>query len=830
MDWHVATFLRDGPNKPRLARFPAVRRASSVITRELPAVFILAGLLQVGAVGNRPAKAGDNQPPPAAVSALLERACASCHEGPDAEAGLDLTSVPNPLASPADLSSWLRILDRVEAGEMPPPDAETLSQQQREAFGREAGDWLRDLQEQRWQQTGRVVGRRLTNLQLERTLHDLLGIDIPLANQLPEDPRTNGFTTVAAGQSMSHFQIQAHLDIVDIALDEAFRRVTTPADEWTRVLSAPELCRQDPSRRCREPELIDGQAVTWNGNVIYYGRLPATQASDAGWYRFTIRASALNVPDDHGVWCSVRTGLCVSSAPLLEWATAFEATAEPAEWTFETWLPQGHMLEVRPADVTLKQARFAGGQIGTGEGAPQNVPGVAIHSVVMERIHRQGPDAIVHERLFDQQTPASELPAEPADEDVRRHELARLIRRFATRAFRRPVADAEIAPYVAIGELQLTEGVSFVDALRSGYRGILCSPRFLYFQESPGLLDDFAIASRLSYFLWNSMPDSTLTDLAEEGQLRDPDVVRNQVARMLADGRSRQFVEDFAREWLDLSLIDFTEPDRRLFRDFDQVVQHSMLEETHRYLDMLLREDRSVSELVHSETTFLNSRLARYYKVEGVRGDSMRPVSLTLSDHRSGGVLTQGAILKVTANGTNTSPVLRGLWVSERLLGLDVPPPPSNVPAIEPDIRGATTIREMLEKHRADPSCAACHAKFDPPGYALENYDPTGRWRDDYPIVNDGKVTAGARIDASSVLPDGRAFRDIAELEQLLATTPHAVALGVATRLMTYGTGAPITFADRSDIEHLVDSAEMRGFGLRTLVAEVAASRLFTIK
>lgn len=775
------------------------------------------------------AAAADPTEPPASVVALLRQECAACHAGDAAEAGLDLTVLANPLASQAALASWIRIIDRVEAGEMPPPDAGPLPPERREQLASEAGAWLREVQTQHWQESGRVLGRRLTNLQLERTLHDLLGIDIPLANQLPEDPRTNGFTTVAAGQSMSHFQVQAHLDIVDIALDEAFRRVSSPPDEWERLLTAPELCRQDPSRRCREPELIDGHAVTWNGNVIYYGRLPATQARESGWYRFTIRASALNVPEKHGVWCSVRTGLCVSSAPLLEWATAFEATAEPAEWTFETWLPQGHMLEVRPADVTLKQARFAGGQIGTGEGAPQNVTGVAIHQVVMERIHRKGGDEAVCERLFDQPLPPGDTRASP-DLATARAEIARLIPRFAERAFRRPVSAAEITPYIELAEQQLTTGASLLDALRSSYRGILCSPRFLYFQEAPGQLDDFAIASRLSYFLWNSMPDEILIDLAKRQQLQDSDVVRSQVERMLADGRSRQFVEDFAREWLDLSLIDFTEPDRRLFRDFDQVVQSSMLAETYASLDTMVRENLPVSHLVKSDTTFLNSRLARYYGVEGVEGDTLRPVSLTPEDHRSGGVLTQGAILKVTANGTNTSPVLRGLWVSERLLGLDIPPPPSNVPAIEPDIRGATTIREMLEKHRADASCAACHAAFDPAGFALENYDPTGRWRDTYPIVQDGKVVPGAPIDASGTLADGRRFGDVTGLEDLLAADMRAVTRGVGTRLLTYGTGAPVTFADRTDVENLVDAAEKRGFGLRSLVAEVAASRLFQIK
>lgn len=260
---------------------------------------------------------------------------------------------------------------------------------------------------------------------------------------------------------------------------------------------------------------------------------------------------------------------------------------------------------------------------------------------------------------------------------------------------------------------------------RAGYRALLCSPRFLYFYEQPGPLNGYAIASRLSYLLWNRMPDDELLRLAGESKLREQDVIRGEVDRMLKDPRGRRFVEDFAAQWLDLSQIDFTEPDRKLYPGFDLVVQQSMLDETHAFVEKMLRDDLSVGNLLDSDFTFLNSRLARFYGIDGVAGDKLRPVKLEPDDHR-GGLLTQGAILKITANGTTTSPVIRGVWVSERLLGVDIPPPPQNVPAIEPGIRGAKSIREMLAKHKSDASCASCHVKIDPPGFALENYDPGG--------------------------------------------------------------------------------------------------------
>ncbi|MHC4876834.1 MAG: DUF1592 domain-containing protein [Planctomycetota bacterium] len=799
--------------------------------------------LWIAAISADVVSADDPAVPSRDIDAFFESHCVACHAGADAEGGLDLASLGSPIESASELKRWIRIIDRVRDGEMPPPDDAELTPQQRTAFLTESSDWLTTLQIRQWQQLGRVRARRLTRLQIERTLHDLLGIDIPLANQLPEEPRTAGFTTVSDGQPMSHFQIQAHLEVVDAALDEAFRRATGAPDEWTRELSAQQLARQNPRRRCREPELIDDKAVTWSGGVTFYGRLPATTARQGGWYRFKVKASALNVPEEHGVWCTVKTGPCVSSAPLLGWVGAFEATGEPQEWTFETWLPAGHMLEIRPGDVTLKQARFRGGQIGTGEGAPQNVPGVALHEVVMERIHRGPGNWAARNTLFGdlevkRGQPAKKIAARKWSKPVPgevisqspEDDVARLIRRFAGLAFRRPAPDADAAPYVALAKATLEDGASLQDALRSGYRALLCSPRFLYFHEAPGKLDDYAIASRLSYFLWNSMPDAELRKAAASGRLHEKWMLRKQVERMLEGGHGRQFVQDFAAEWLDLNLIDFTQPDRRMFRDFDQIVQQSMLNETHAFLQQMLDEDLTVRRLIQADETFLNSRLARYYGIENVSGDGLRPVSLQPEHRRGGGVLTHGSILKVTANGTNTSPVIRGIWVSERLLGVDVPAPPTNVPAIEPDIRGAKTIREMLAKHRSDPSCAACHVKIDPPGFALENYDPAGRWRDQYVVVNGRRIIRGAAVDASYDLPDGRHFEDVNEFQQLVAAQPKTLAANVAGKLITYGTGAPVTFADRKDIDQIVASAAEQNFGFRSLITEVVTSRVFTTK
>ncbi len=762
---------------------------------------------------------------------FLKQNCYDCHEGPLAEGGLDLTQLDNRLEDPATFARWVRIHDRVRSGEMPPPDYAKLQPAEVRDFVTPVAGELFAQERRTWDEQGRVRGRRLTNLQVERSLHDLLGIDIPLANSLPDETRVGGFTTVADGQSMSYFQLERHLAVVDQALEEAHRRAVTGSDEFVRELNVKQIARQDPKRRNREPEIINDLAVIWASRLIFYGRLPSTTARDDGWYRFTIRASALKSPPEHGVWCTVRSGPCVSSAPLLNWLGAFEATDEAQEWTFEGWLPKGHMLEVRPGDLTLKMARFAGGQVGVGEGGPQNVPGVAFHSIVVERFHRGPDDQGLRELLFD------DLKVEPATRrqpgrlisDQPRVDAERLIQRFAQRAFRRPIQPAEVAQYVSLVHEALDRDEPLLESLLGGYRAILCSPRFLYLHEEPGRLDAYAVATRLSYFLWSAPPDETLLNLAAEGRLLEPATLRAQVQRMLDDPRGEGFIPDLAAEWLDLCEIEATEPDAKLYPGFDVIIQNSMLQETHAFLQTLLTDDLGVGHLIDSDFTYLNSRLARHYGIDGVEGDELRRFALR-PQHRRGGVLTQGAILKVTANGSTTSPVIRGVWVNERLLGTHIPPPPENVPAIEPDIRGATSIREELAKHREVESCASCHVKIDPPGFALENFDPAGRWREHYPRLQGGRRVKGAEVDPSYELPDGTRFDDLAGFRQLVLAQPRALAKNVAEKFITYGTGAPVGFADRQVLDDVVDGCADSNYGFRSLLMAVVTSPVFLEK
>jgi hypothetical protein len=769
--------------------------------------------------------------PPAAVTTFLERHCADCHRGKEAEAGFDLTTIAVDSLGPGGDRPWATLIDRVADGEMPPPDASEVSPAHRKAFVTEASAWLRDTIRKRDARIGRVRGRRLTRRELERSLQAVLGIDIPLAEHLPEEGRPGGFTTVADRQTISHHQLNSHLAVVDRALDEAFRRALVPRERLRRDLDAAAIVRTNPTARCREPELRDGKAVVWSGGPIYYGRLPCTTAPADGWYRFRATASGLKLPDTGAVWCAVHTGLCVSSAPQLQYVTAFEAGATPREITFECWLPRGHMLEIRPGDATLPKGKFAGGQVGAGEGDSQNVPGLAIERIVMEEISRGPDDDALRRLLF------GDVSLELGDDKKRlwpkpkdpQAEAVRLMRIFAERAFRRPVSEDDVAGYAELIADLRSEKVWFVDTLRAAYRAILCSPRFLYLVEEPGRLDDFCLATRLSYFLTGGPPDTKLRTLAADKKLHDPAVLRRETDRLLSGEGLARFAEDFAAEWLDLDQIDFTEPDPKLYPGFDPIVQAGMLAETRRTLAEALEENRPVSWLVDADTTWLNDRLARFYGLPNVPGDAFQRVSLAKNAHR-GGLLAQGAILKVTANGNNTSPVVRGVWVGERILGDEIRPPPGGVPAIEPDIRGTTTIREQLERHRADSSCASCHRTIDPPGFALENFDPSGRWRDRYLAMKGGKRTPGPKIDPSSELLDGRSFTSFDEFRTLVAASPQRLAQNLAGHLLIYGTGGTLSFADRDAVAAIARAAAKDGYRVRSILHGVVTSPVFLNK
>ena len=425
-----------------------------------------------------------------------------------------------------------------------------------------------------------------------------------------------------------------------------------------------------------------------------------------------------------------------------------------------------------------------------------------------------------------------------------RSDAENLLRGFLKRAYVRPVEEADVKLFLALYEERSKAGLSFTEAMLATYTAVLASPKFVYLYEKQGRLDDYALATRLSLFLWNSLPDEALRARAAKSELNDAKVLRAETERLLNDDKSRRFVDAFLDYWLDIRKIEDSTPSTTLYNDYylDDALTEAALLESQLFFDDMIKRDQAARNIVDADYAFLNERLAEHYDVPAVKGIEMRRVNLP-QDSPRGGFMTQAAVLKVTANGTTTSPVLRGKWIMERILGNEIPPPPP-VAAVEPDIRGAVTIRQQLEKHRADSSCATCHSKMDPPGFALESFDVMGGWRDKYRGVDENKPAEKGRgkngqafvfhlglpVDSSGQLPDGRAFSDIRDFKKLLRGDEEAIARNLARQLTVYATGAPVRFSDRAQIEQILQGAKANHYGARTLIHQIVQSDLFRNK
>ncbi len=537
----------------------------------------------------------------------------------------------------------------------------------------------------------------------------------------------------------------------------------------------------------------------------------------------------------------------------------FDVTSEPGLHELDAWLLAGEMI--RPDAGRLFRSRPGAARWLNPLAEKDGQPGIVFRWLEVEGpIYDQWPPAR-HKLLFGDlpivTRQITKVPKAEEEEDSsvtdkyrrRRFQKApgveviskqpmvdaeRLLRNFVRHAYRFQASEAEAKRFLPVVQSALKLGNSFTDAMIAAYTAVLCSPEFL----------DYELASRLAFFIWNSPPDDELRRCAETHALRQPDVLRAQTERLLTDPKSLRFVEAFLDYWLDLRKILATAPDANLYSDYylDDLLTESALEETRLFFAELLRDDLPARNVVASDFAMLNERLAAHYGLPRVHGVALQRTPLA-NDSVRGGLMTQAAVLKVTANGTTTSPVLRGAWIMERILGQKPPPPPPNVPALEPDIRGAVTIRQQLDKHRSLETCSACHAKIDPAGFALENFDVMGGWRDRYRSESGGELAQGIAksgqkfafhyalpVDVSSTLPDGRQFHDVRELKQLLLADERQLARNLARQLAVYATGARIHFADREQVEQILDRASSSHYGVRSLIHELVQSDLFLNK
>lgn len=756
---------------------------------------------------------------------FLERHCLSCHGPDEAHGGLRIDLLDRDLTRPATFARWKHAIQRLESGSMPPPEVPRPNAAELKAVLNPLRQHMDEIARTR-RAAGRVVLRRLNRVEFQNTVRDLFDVNVDVKDVLPEDATSQGFDNVGAALTVSPVLMERYLEAADVLVTAALRPVHSLDSSTARYDlydSLPKWFLAGVWKR--DPGVILFQS---SGNSAT--DLRKFQAPAPGRYRFRIRAAAHN--SETPLPMAVLVGNFVVSGNPTRLVGYYDVPPdEPADILIETHLAaKNDTIKVTPVSlpfVYLKQETMA----------DYPGPGLHIHHVEVEGpLHEEWPT-----RSYRKLVGGREL------KDATLSEAERVVKDLLPRAFRRPVPDGAERPYTGLIAAALQSGQSYEAALRIGIKAILASPGFLYLQEPAGPLDDFSLASRLSYFLWSTLPDEELWKLAEAGTLHEPDVLRAQVERMLVDDRSRAFTENFTGQWLGLRDIAATTPDKTLYPEFDEFLQWSAVEETRRYFDLMLQENLGVRYLIDSDFALLNGRLATHYGIDAVSGVALRKVPLTPDMHR-GGILTQASILKVTANGTTTSPVLRGVWILDRILGQPVPPPPPNVPAVEPDIRGATTIRDQLARHRATVNCAGCHSRIDPPGFALENYDVIGGWRDRYRVVTDSKnwvrnrvgplarylaasrYGLGLPVESGDTLPDGRSFADINDFKRLLLANPEQLARNLTGKLVTYATGAAIEYNDDLVIERIVAETRTADYGLRSLVHAVVASELFRNK
>jgi hypothetical protein len=427
------------------------------------------------------------------------------------------------------------------------------------------------------------------------------------------------------------------------------------------------------------------------------------------------------------------------------------------------------------------------------------------------------------------------------EHDLSKIDLQVVFSRFARRAFRRPVTKSEITPYLEIEQKARQKlGRNREEAFFMALKAILVSPDFLYLKEESSESDhlsSFEIANRLSHFIWSSLPDNELFLQAKENKLTDRSHLQKQVARLLQDPRSESFIHGFAESWLRLDKLGTMPPASLKFREYYRYgLREAMLEETHQFLTHAVRENVPITDFIQSNYTFINQDLARHYKIDGIEGIHFRKVSLP-NDSMRGGLLGQASVLTLTANGVDTSPVIRGIWVLESLLGTPPSPPPPDVEPINPDVRGAKTMRELLEKHRSVQACADCHAKIDPYGFPLEYFDPVGGYRPTYyrsrfwkKSIQTTQLFPATPIDGTSILTSGEKVYGPRSLRKALLAKKDLLAINLTEKLMTYGSGREITLRDKNEAREIANSILSENAGFQDLIVKVATSKAFRRK
>lgn len=816
---------------------------------------------------------------------ILETSCIGCHDSENSEAGLDLENLSWEFDSRRQRERWTSVYDRVANGEMP-PDAEDLAVEDRKSLLTKLERMLHRADLDDVKLHGRGPLRRMTRVEFENSLRDLLKLPhLDIRDYLPEDREAFQSNKAAEAMDLTRVQLAGYLTATQAALREAVAKGTEPrqAEHYKALatsmfpkavdhagrestfyakrsqmvpLTSRDLADFRSGKRPADPdfEVAIFRSAAWP----YYGYPDGFLANASGVYRVRFEARAVRQLRDFRLvpapavqpmtFRARQPSLADVSGDVRAVGGLIDVAPEPRVYETEFYLKAGETFEYSLLGLPVPHPI-------TSHGGPlyydfPPMPAGGHPGIAFRWLEVDGPcdgtnwPPASHKVLFDDLAVVTDEESElgiavlPSDAD---RDITRLLKRFTTQAIGQPVPDEELAIYERLVQHQLNAGMPFAESMLAGYRAFLCSGSFLLIPEPRSPDDSMAIATRLAYTLSNSRPDSQLVARALSGALAEHAVLDSEVDRLLADERFSSFVEDFANHWLDLKNLKRDSPDIRLYPEYrgDDYLIDSAGRETVAFVEAMFRQNFPISTLIQSDFAMINDRLAVHYELPAVAGSAMRRVSLPASSFR-GGLLTQAAILKITAGGTSTSPVLRGAWVMDRVMGRPPSPPPPNVPAVEPDIRGATTIRELLAKHAESATCSACHAKFDPVGLALECYDVLGGYRVRYRSLEEGDEVTGidraghefsyrvaGAVETSGQLDSGETFRDLDELVQILMGDTRQMAKNVLQRLTVYATGTPVRFSDRLEIERILDECEPQGYRAADLLKRLIHSRIF---
>ena len=810
---------------------------------------------------------------PAKLKSIIEQSCFGCHSSKLAKGGLDLSALPFDLKDRSNRERWIRIHDRVEKGEMPPV-AVALPHPRRTEFVNQLANAIHAVERAEIASQGRGPMRRLNREEYEQNLRDVLQLPhLDIRDMLPEDRESRHFNKTSETLDISRVQLTAYLDAAESALRQAMVTTAEPPALTRYRAMGTKLFWATSMTGGRESMFFAKDSKFLNISNEQFRNSTKSGEHDptlelglfrsSGWpYSAYPQSFAAKVPGEYHVRFSAH-------AVLQQPGFTYKPAVLPVPMTFRSRKPTSHdiaedvrytggTIDIQPeprvyeTTVVLSAGQtIEYGLLGLPTPQPdaQNISGAyrfpplpsdGAPGVAFQWLEIEGPIAppiwppASHRVLFD------ELGVNRETKHPKQ-EGRRLLRRFVHLASRHPVPEESIQKFEQLILARLEKNEPFVDAMLAGYKAFLCSGDFLFLQEPVRGEDQFAIASRLSHFLTNTRPDASLLDLARGKKLRDGKVIRSEADRLIAGDGFDRFVKAFTDYWLNLRYIKRDDPDIRLYPEYrlDEYLVESLETETRTFFTSMVRDNLPATSVIQSDFVFANDRLARHYQLAPVTGSALRKVALP-KDSPLGGLLTQGAILKISANGSTTSPVLRGAWIMDRLIGQPPPPPPPGVPAVEPDIRGAKTIRDLLALHTKSETCAACHAAFDPAGLALENFDVLGGWRTRYrgttegervtgidPAGHDFSYTLAGPVDASGKLADGRTFKDIRELKSLLASNPRQLARNLIHQFTVYATGTPVRFSDRPEIESMLDSCAAGGYRVNDLLHALIQSHIF---